>query len=205
MKIEIDLKIILLLILFVLTAQIKLYSIFILFIILHELAHILMGYILGMKITNFRINILGVSAEMYNYNSRKSYIKIITYFAGPIFNLLCAISFYCLNLNEQLKIDLVYTNIILFLFNLLPILPLDGGKILKEILRKIWGNKQANVIMICISKILLVISSFVYSIIILKIKNLAILFLIIYMWYLYSIEARKVNTLKRMYEIIEKS
>ena len=33
----------------------------------------------------------------------------------------------------------------------------------------------------------------------------AILFLIIYMWYLYSIEAKKLATLKRVYEIIERS
>ena len=205
MKIEIDIKIILLLILFIITSQIKLYSIFIVFIFFHELTHMIIGYILGMKISNLRVNILGFSAEMYNYNSRKSYIKIITYLSGPVFNLLCAIIFYYMELNQQLKITLIYTNVILFIFNLLPIVPLDGGKILKEILKKFFGHKKANIIMIDLSKCILLFLSFTYSIVILKIKNLAILFLIIYMWYLYVIEARKVNTLKRMYEVIEKS
>lgn len=205
MKIEIDIKIILLLILFIITSQIKVYSIFIVFIFLHELVHMLIGYILGMKITNLRLNILGFSAEMYNYNFRKSYIKIITYLSGPVFNLLCAIIFYYMELNQQLKITLVYTNLILCVFNLFPIMPLDGGKILKEILKKFCGNKKANIIMINLTKSILLFLSFTYSIVILKIKNLAILFLIIYMWYLYVIEARKVNVLKRMYEVIEKS
>jgi Zn-dependent protease len=84
-------------------------------------------------------------------------------------------------------------------------LPLDGGKILKEILRKFLGNKDASIIMNLVTKIFLIIVSAVYSVLILKVKNIAILLLIVYMWYLYSIEAKKLNTLKRVYEIIEKS
>lgn len=205
MKMEIDLKVILLLILFIFTAQIEIYTIFIIFIFFHELAHIIIGYCFGMRITNIRLNILGFSAEMYNYNSKKSYIKVITYLAGPILNLVCAIVFYYMNLSENLKMNLVYTNVLLFVLNLLPILPLDGGKILKEILKFFCGNKKANIMMINLSKIILLFFSFTYAILIVKIKNLAILFLIMYMWYLYVIEARRVNTLKRMYEVIEKS
>lgn len=205
MKIEIDLKVILLFIVFIFTAQIEVYTICIIFILFHELAHIIMGYCLGMRITNLKLNVLGFSAEMYNYNSRKSYIKIITYLAGPISNLICATIFYYLDLNQILKMNLIYTNLLLFAFNLLPILPLDGGKILKEILKYFYGNKKASIIMINLSKILLLILSFSYAIIILKLKNVAILFLIIYMWYLYIIEERKINTLRRVYEVIEKS
>ena len=78
MKIEIDLKVILLFIVFIFTAQIEVYTICIIFILFHELVHIIIGYCLGMRITNFKLNILGFSAEMYNYNSRKNYIKIVT-------------------------------------------------------------------------------------------------------------------------------
>ena len=81
----------------------------------------------------------------------------------------------------------------------------DGGKILKEVLKNFLGNKNASIIMNTITKVFLLIISAVYSIAILKIKNFAILFLLIYMWYLYSIEEKKLATLKRVYEIIEKS
>ncbi len=84
-------------------------------------------------------------------------------------------------------------------------MPLDGGKILKEVLKNFLGNKNASIIMNTITKVFLLIISAVYSIAILKIKNFAILFLLIYMWYLYSIEEKKLATLKRVYEIIEKS
>ena len=205
MKIEIDLKIILFVIILLLTAQIEFYGIFILFIFLHELAHILVGLVLGLKISGINMNIFGFSAQLYSYQTRKSYIKIITYLAGPIFNLICGIIFCFCKIEKDLALNLIYTNFVLCAFNLLPILPLDGGKILKEVLKSFLGNKDASVVMHIITKTFLIIISAVYSVLILKIKNIAILFLIMYLWYLYSIEARKLTTLKRVYEIIEKN
>ena len=205
MKIEIDLKIILFIIVLLFTSRIEFYGIFIFFIFLHELAHILVGLILGLKISGINMNIFGFSAQLYNYQTRKSYIKIITYLAGPLFNFICGIICYFGNIENDLALKLIYTNFTLCALNLLPILPLDGGKILKEILKTFLDNKNASIIMNIITKTFLIIISAVYSVIILKIKNIAILFLIIYMWYLYSIEARKLTTLKRVYEIIEKT
>lgn len=205
MKIEIDLRVILLILLFILTSQIELYGIFILFIFLHEIAHILVGLLLGLRVSSINMNIFGFSAQLYTYKSKKSYLKIITYLAGPVFNLLCGIYFYYSDVSGDLALKLIYTNFALCVFNLLPILPLDGGKILKEILKNFLGNKNASIVMNIVTKSFLVAISLMYSIAILKIKNLAILFLIIYLWYLYNIEARKLDTLKRVYEIIEKS
>lgn len=205
MKIEIDLRIILFIIILFFTAQIEFYGIFILFIFLHELAHILVGLALGLKLSTVKMNIFGFSAELYSYQNRKSYIKIITYLAGPIFNLICGIIFCLSKIENNLALNLIYTNFVLCAFNLLPIVPLDGGKILKEVLKKFLGNKDASIVMNIVTKTFLIIISAVYSVLILKIRNIAILFLIIYLWYLYSIEERKLNTLKRVYEIIEKA
>lgn len=205
MKIEIDLRIILFVIILLFTAQIEFYGIFILFIFLHELAHILVGLALGLKLSGINVNILGFSAQLYSYQTRKSYIKIITYLAGPVFNFICGIIFCFCNLEMELALKLVYTNFVLCVFNLLPILPLDGGKILKEVLKKFLGNKEASIVMNIVTKTFLIVISAVYSVLILKVKNIAILFLIIYLWYLYSIEARKLTTLKKVYEIIEKN
>lgn len=203
MRIEIDLRIILLIVLFILTSQIQIYTIFIIFIFLHELAHILVGLCLGLKVRNIRVNLLGVSAEMYDFKAKKAYKKIITYLAGPLFNLACAIIFSKVNINENLKINIVYTNVVLFILNLLPIVPLDGGKILKEIIKKFAGGKNASIIMLGISKTLLICLTFFYAILILKIKNIAILLLLIYLWYLFIIEERKVKILKRAYELTD--
>lgn len=205
MKIEIDLRVILLMIVFLFTSQIDIYVIFIFFIFLHELAHILVGFALGFKVSSISMNIFGFSAQLYAYKSKKSFIRIITYLAGPIFNLICAIVFYFSELENEFALKLIYTNLLLFVFNLFPILPLDGGKILKEVLKNFIGNKNASVVMSAVTKVFLIMISAIYSVAILKIKNFAILFLIIYLWYLYSIEEKKLSTLKRVYEIIEKS
>lgn len=205
MKIEIDLKIILLILLFVFTSQIEIYGIFILFIFLHELAHIVVGLCFGLKVSSINMNLFGFSTELYTYKNRKSYIKIITYLAGPIFNLICALFFYYSNIQGEIGTNIIYTNFLLCIFNLLPVLPLDGGKILKEVLKNYLGNKNASIVMNIVTKVFLIAISAVYSVAILKLKNFAILFLIIYMWYLYSIEAKKLATLKRVYEIIERS
>ena len=71
------------------------------------------------------------------------------------------------------------------------LLILDGGKIMKEILKVLFGFEKSNKIMIFISKCFLVIASLIYSVLIIEIKNIMILFLLIYLWYLYSIEEKK--------------
>ena len=51
-------------------------------------------------------------------------------------SLILAIIFSYINCNLINKQDAVYSNILILLFNLLPIYPLDGGRILKYILQR---------------------------------------------------------------------
>ena len=154
-----------------------------------------------MEISNVSLGLLGFSAQMYSYGEEKIFSKIFTYLAGPFCNLFLAFIFYL----TKSKIELVQINLILGILNLFPIMPLDGGRVLREILKKILGHKTASIFMIELTKFSLILASLIYSVVILKLKNVAILFLIIYMWWLYSIEDRKIQTLKRVYGIIEKS
>ena len=154
-----------------------------------------------MEINNIYLGIFGFSAQIYNYGKERPFVRIFTYLAGPILNLMLALFFYFTNL----KIDLIRINFILGILNLLPILPLDGGMVLKEILKIFFGNKNASIFMVEFTKIFLIIISLIYSIAILKLKNIYILFLIIYMWRLYLIEYKKIQILKRVYGIIEKN
>ena len=53
-------------------------------------------------------------------------------------------------------------------------------------------------------KILLAILSLIYSILIIKVKNIYILALLIYLWYLFLIEENKYSILKKTREEIKK-
>ena len=204
MKIEINLKIILLGILFLVLRQFDLYLIFLIFIVAHEMAHLAVGMLMGLRPKVFSINPLGMAVEFYSFKERKVYKKIATYLAGPIMNLGLAIIFAVVPMENGLREKIVYTNLVLAIFNLMPILPLDGGKILKEILVKSVGNKNAAIFMNKLTQVILVVITVLYSIFILQMKNFAIFLLIVYLWYLKYLEDKKLKTMMMAYEVIEK-
>ena len=191
MKIEINLKIILALIFYFIFDNIKIYLIFMEFILIHEFAHLISGIALGGVPKKMTISIFGVSLEFYSYGKNKTIHRILFFVIGPIINLI--IGFLCSRLmkNSEFKDIIVQTNYAIGIFNLIPILPLDGGKILKEILRLCVGVDKSNVLVMIISKTVLVIFTLIYSVLILKVKSIMILFLLMYLWYLYIIEEKK--------------
>lgn len=191
MKIEINLKIVFLLILLFLFNNINTYLFFLFFILIHELAHLIVGILIGGRPKKMIISIFGISIEFYSYGKNKTFYKIIFFLIGPLINIIIGWIAYKFMEEGDKKILVICTNFALGIFNLLPILPLDGGKIIKEILKVIIGFEKANDIVIFMSKCFLTILTMVYSVLILKIKNIMILFLIIYLWYLYNIEERK--------------
>ena len=204
MKIEINLKIILVFILFIIFNNISTYLIFLFFIVVHEISHMIAGIIIGGKPKKISLNPFGLSLEFYYYGKDNFLYKIFFYLSGPMINLLIAIILYYMKNYNLYKNEIIYTNLAICFFNLIPILPLDGGKILKEILKKIVGFEKANTFLIIFSKTILIIVSFIYSILIIKIKNIMFLLLLIYLWYLYMIEERKYNIYKKANDSIKK-
>lgn len=204
MKIEINLKIIIAIILFFLLSNLNMYFMFLFFVLIHEIMHLIVGLIIGGKAEKMYINPFGVSLEIYLYGKSRPLSKILFYLSGPLINFILAIGFFYLNMDIELKEKLIYTNLSICFFNLLPILPLDGGKILKEIFTVFFSSDISSKIMIYFSKIFLGIISLVYSILILKVKNIYILILLIYVWYLFLIEEKKYSILKKTRDEIKK-
>ena len=205
MKVEINLRIILLTLLICIVYKIDIYVIFFISILLHEMFHAIFGILLGLKIKKIKINPLGFNIEFMSFKEKyRIGKKIVIYLVGPLFNLIVALIFFMLNINEDLKINIVYTNLVLGIFNMLPILPLDGGKILKEICNVFLGFKNSNVYVLLLSKIILIIISVSYSILIFKVKNIFIFVVIVYLWYLYYLEEKKLSTVIKVYKILER-
>lgn len=203
MKIEINLKIIFVLIFLFMFDNMNTYLVFLFFILIHEIAHLIVGICIGGIPKKMNISIFGVSIEFYSYGKNKTLYKVIFYLIGPAINLLMSFIFYKIMKKSEVKDIFVITNFAIGIFNLLPILPLDGGKILKEVFRYFFGFDISNRIMMFISKLFLIIASFTYSVLIIKIKNIMILFLLVYLWYLYAIEEKKYNLYLKTKSVIK--
>lgn len=107
------------------------YLIFFLCILIHELTHACVGSIYGLKVKDLSISITGLSINFNHFNISRNK-KVIILLSGPIINLIIGIITYLL-FKEQYMF-FVISNIILFIFNVLPIYPLDGGRIIYELL-----------------------------------------------------------------------
>lgn len=203
MRIEINLKIFFVIILFFLFNYLDTYVIFFIFIFFHELAHLLWGILIGGMPKTICLNPLGISLELYSYGKNKPFNKIILFLIGPLINIFFAIIFMKFDLLTRYRIKIIYTNLALALFNLIPIIPLDGGKILLEIIKILFDAEFANKFIMFFSKTFLIIMTLTYSIAILKIKSIFILIILMYLWILYLREEKKYNLYERVKRSLE--
>ena len=125
--------------------------------------------------------------------------------AGPVINFVICICTYLFFNKNQLNIEIIYANLIIGIFNLLPIYPLDGGRIIKCIFKLKRGNEIACKYTNIISNIFIILLTMLSSIGIYYYKNISILFIIVYLWVLVIIENKKYNLKKRIYKMIENS
>lgn len=128
-------------------------------ILIHELGHAITASMLNLRVKEVTIYMFGgVTVLEENLNSN-IYKEIIMILMGPIVQVLFLLFIYKLNRVGYVN-DLTYNkfyniNIILLSFNLLPILPLDGGKLVNNIFDLLVPFNLSHLISIVISYITL--------------------------------------------------
>lgn len=216
MTINVNLKIFLFAILFYLTKQIEIYALLMFFAFIHEMGHLICGLLLGLKPKALKIMPLGICIEFsviykdYNKKVKNANAlaikKMILALAGPITNILIVvICIFTKEYTNAIYKNIIYTNILIAIFNLIPIYPLDGGRFLKELIHIIKGRKKSIEWINFISNACLIILTMLASIAIYYYKNIAIVLIIGYLWILIITENKKYNIKKRIYKIIENS
>ena len=125
------------------------YFVCFLFIVFHELAHVFVASIFGIKTKRLCIRISGLNIHLDNYN-REGVKWFIIFLAGPLANIFLAYIFK--------NIPMVYTiNLALAIINLIPIYPLDGYNIFEIILKQLTIKQKTIEKVQKISKIMVII------------------------------------------------
>lgn len=196
MQIKVNLKIFIIILLFIVTNQIELYGILMLFAFIHEMGHLIIGAILGFKPKDLSIKPIGMSISFsapkqdYIIKIRKgnqlALKKIFVSLAGPLTNLILILLYYNFNISIfNIPRELaIYSNILIGIFNLIPIYPLDGGRIVKGILHIIIGFEKSIKYTQKISYGIIIFITILASILIIYFKNIAIFIIILYLWML---------------------
>ncbi|MBU5455930.1 site-2 protease family protein [Caproiciproducens sp. MSJ-32] len=130
-----------------------------LWVLLHEVAHMLIALKFGCKFHNLEVHIFGVKAELSDIDALKDNEKILVYLAGVILNIVAALLFYLLYRIYPWEFLIISArlNIGLAFFNLLPAYPLDGSRIFEIILSKKYIYKKSQKIIIYTSYIIAIV------------------------------------------------
>jgi tetratricopeptide (TPR) repeat protein len=144
---------------------------FVLCIFLHEVGHALAAQLVGVEVKSIVIWILGGFTNLSRKADKPSHNLAISA-AGPLVNMLlgflCVLGYIALSFlflpfyrNTELYLwgqtfinlffSLALVNLILIVFNLLPIYPLDGGNIMHSLMEIFFGRSNADWITLVIS------------------------------------------------------
>lgn len=143
---------------------------FVLSIFLHELGHALAAKFVGVEVKSIVLWLLGGFTSL-SRKAEKPVHNLFIYAAGPLVNMglgflfvvvylllylfipreLAIESILLIQAFTRLFFSLAFVNVILVVFNLLPIYPLDGGNILHAAMEMFFGRSKADLITFIIS------------------------------------------------------
>lgn len=133
--------------------QVDVYLTYIIAILIHECGHLAFAGIFKWKLESFRLTAIGGFLSFENDLSRPLRQVFFVNLGGVIFNFIFAMILMWVNGPTSL----IYTQFAIIIFNLLPIAPLDGSKILQSVLNKMLDYKKTLSILKVLNVVFLVI------------------------------------------------
>lgn len=119
--------------------------------LVHEVGHIFAIWGFGGSLQRVEIGFFGGKID-YTMKGEGYLAKMVILLAGSAFNLLAAFLFAQLGTRGEPFLFFAGANLLLALFNLLPILPLDGGRALLCLMSKCFNPLKGQVIVETIGK-----------------------------------------------------
>lgn len=115
-------------------------------VLLHELGHSVVARWLDVRVATIELHFFGGAAQLVD-PPRRAEDEIAISAAGPAVSFtLAGLAFLLASVTGAGWLMLLaWINVVIGAFNLIPALPLDGGRILRAILSKRWGYSRATV------------------------------------------------------------
>ncbi|MDW8799857.1 M50 family metallopeptidase [Clostridium sp. A1-XYC3] len=144
-----------------------------LIVVLHEIAHYIAARYYGFSGFDIEFLAIGAALKFRELDEASPKEDLIISMAGPMLNIALAVIFYFLYKNFKLSGFNIFFqgNLAIGLFNLIPAFPLDGGRILRDLLNFKTTFKKANKIMINTGILMGAILMFIYILLFLKESN----------------------------------
>ena len=159
-----------------------------------------MGLILKLKPEKLEIMPCGL-AICFKANSEESNLEIknvLIALAGPIVSLVLVIVYTYVEPIYIAQENAIYSNILILLFNLIPLYPLDGGRIIKGFLYIKFGEEKIDEIINKISNVTMIIITIISSIAVYYFKNIAIFLVCLFLWIITLRENEKLRMEKNI-------
>jgi len=116
-------------------------------VLLHELAHTVVAGRLRLRITEIELFPFGGQAKTEDFLAVNPENEVCVALAGPGTSLaLAGLAWVATKWGDPRLFFLFKVNLALGLFNLLPVLPLDGGRVARSVLSLRWGWRKATVV-----------------------------------------------------------
>ncbi len=133
---------------------------------LHECGHIFVYSCAHVVIDEIHLQPFGVRITVRNEALIRPCTQLICALAGPFVNFVCVLIIWSISKNTHLPdwaLVFCLSNLFLGVFNLLPIMPLDGSRILSVIISAVFPEYISQIICACVS-IIVGICVFIFGI-----------------------------------------